>query len=124
MLMKNKIVIIEDSPEIARSIEYILAEDGFEVKTSNSGYDGLAIAASIKPDLILLDIVMPGASGYEILEKIKEHPKLKEVPVIIFSNLPREDNENLIGETGAADYFAKSETDPQDLVAKIKKYLS
>ena len=120
---KKKILIIEDEAIIIKSVSYFLVNAGFEVLFALNPQEGLQKAEEEQPSLILLDIVMPGLNGYQVLAQLKKNKSTAHIPVIILSALSRESDilEGL--ERGANDYLTKPFS-PEILLSKIKKVLS
>jgi DNA-binding response OmpR family regulator len=100
-----------------------LVHFGFEVKGALDGEEGLKMALDYKPDVILLDIMMPGMDGWQVLEKLKENAETRSIPVVIFTAREYSNGKALAIKNGAADYAAKP-FEPQDLVAILEKQLS
>jgi len=120
--MKEKILIIEDDKDLISLIEYNLKLEGFIVLKSNNGEDGLILAKEEKPDLILLDWMLPILSGIEVLQSIKQNKDTKYIP-IIFITAKGEESDRIRGlDTGADDYIVKPFS-PKELVARIKANL-
>ncbi|RLE02534.1 MAG: hypothetical protein DRJ11_06915 [Candidatus Aminicenantes bacterium] len=120
---RPKILIIEDESIIIKSVSYFLINAGYEVIFALSPQEGLRKAFQEQPDLILLDIVMPGLNGYQVLDQLKKEARTAKIPVIILSALSREADilEGL--DRGATDYLTKPFS-PEILLSKIKKVLS
>ena len=119
-----KVLLIEDDPLVVRMYQKVLSFEGFEIESAPNGKEGLEKAKEIKPDLIFLDIMMPKMNGIEVLERIKADPKIKDIPVIMLTNLSgTHDAENAM-EKGAFSYMVKSEHKPKDIAAKAKEFLS
>ena len=118
----KRILIIEDESIIVKSTAYFLAQENYSVGYSLRAEMGLEKVRTEKPDLILLDIMMPGMDGYQLLSALKQEGETKDIPVIILSSLSRESDilEGL--ERGAADYITKPFSPPV-LISKIKKIL-
>lgn len=121
MNKKNKILIIEDEEFLADVLETKLKNEGYDVLAAGDGREGYTKIESWKPDLILLDIVMPKLNGYEVLEKMYDEGM--KIPVIIISNSGQPVELEKIKKLGAVDYLIKTEFDPQEVVDKIEKYL-
>ena len=118
----KKILIVEDDKDIISLIEYNLKLAGFNILVSNNGENGLLIAKEEKPDLILLDWMLPILSGIEILQRLKNNKDTKSIP-IIFITAKGEESDRIRGlDTGADDYIVKPFS-PQELVARIKANL-
>jgi CheY-like chemotaxis protein len=118
----HKILIIEDESIILKSISYFLIQEKFSVLFSLNAEDGLSKTLNEKPDLIILDIMMPGMNGYQFLSRLKKNKEISHIPVIILSSLSRESDILQGLERGAADYLTKPFS-PKVLLSKIHKIL-
>ena len=123
MEKNKKILIIEDELFLLEMYEMRLKTAGFEILTATEGKEGIHLAVEEKPDLIILDIVMPGISGYDVLKMMKKDPDIKDIPVLIFSNLGQEEEIEKGKRLGADDYVVKTNVTPAQLVAKVEKML-
>ena len=121
---KTTILFIEDDITLSQIASDRLRHEGYQVYTVFDGPDGLNVAANMHPDLILLDIIMPVMNGFEVLQKLKADPKLKSIPVIIFSNLAQEKDMARGRELGAIDFLVKANFTPALLVERIEKILN
>ena len=120
--MTRKIVLAEDEPQIARLIEFKLKKEGYEVTWKENGEEALKAIKADKPDLILLDVMMPVMDGYEVLRRLKEDEDLKSIPVIMLTARAQEkDVVKGIG-SGAEDYITKP-FHPAELLARVKRIL-
>ncbi|OGY23488.1 MAG: hypothetical protein A2172_04720 [Candidatus Woykebacteria bacterium RBG_13_40_15] len=120
---KIKILLIEDEREVAELYRLKLSLDGYDVKIAENGRDGLDKAFSGQPELIFLDIKMPGMDGFDVLKELRASSKTKNTPVIILSNL---DEQELIEKgltLGANEYLIKSQFTPEGISNKIKDWL-
>ena len=117
------VLVIDDERIATRSLEHFLGQKGITVVSCRQAQEGLNQAMSIGPDLILLDILMPGMNGYQLLTELKRHKVTERIPVIIISSLSREADilEGL--EKGANDFIVKPYS-PQILLSKVTKHLS
>ncbi len=116
---KNQcVLVVDDHPKVLRFIEIDLKLRGFKVIATTSGEEALELVKSAKPDIMLLDIIMPGIDGFEVLKKLRVFTQL---PVIAFSASPGNQDEAL--RLGASDFMPKP-FDPDDMVRKIKALLS
>jgi|APSaa5957512622_1039677.scaffolds.fasta_scaffold70783_2 CheY-like chemotaxis protein len=86
MMVDGNILIIDDEPDLLEVMRGRLESEGYEVITSSDGSNGIEKAKSHLPDLIIIDVMMPGIDGFEVLEKIKEYDETKRIPVLIFSS--------------------------------------
>jgi DNA-binding response OmpR family regulator len=103
-----KILLIDDSRFLRRAIERTLTKAGYEVISSGDGEEGLRLAAATNPDLILLDMMLPGLDGVCVLRRLKEGPSTIRIPVIVLSGLSQNNEAKLMRE-GAAKYVEKSD---------------
>lgn len=119
----KKILIIEDDPFLQSMYVTKLEASGYEVVSEEDGAKGFSSAQSEKPDLILLDILLPGKDGFEILEELKQDADAEKIPVILLTNLgQRKDIERGL-ELGAVDYLIKAHFTPSEVIAKIESVL-
>jgi two-component system, OmpR family, alkaline phosphatase synthesis response regulator PhoP len=117
-----KILLIEDDKFLRTVLEKKLSNEGFEVVSAVDGDEALEKIIADKPDIILLDIILPKKSGFLVLENIKKDPELKKIPVIIISNLGQEEDVKKGLLLGATEYFVKAKVSLDDVVKKIKEY--
>lgn len=115
---KQCVLVVDDHPKVLRFIEIDLKLCGFEVITATSGNEALELVNSTKPDIVLLDIIMPGMDGFEVLRKLRDFTQL---PVIAFSASPGNYDEAM--RLGANDFVAKP-FQPDEMVKRIKALLS
>jgi CheY-like chemotaxis protein len=119
---KKKVLVIEDEPDIAGGLEARLDLEGYKVVIAKDGQEGVERARAEKPDLILLDIMIPLLNGYDVLNLLKSDPHTKGIPVIVLTALPHvEDAENAF-QAGAEDFINKPYTNER-LMQKVYKYL-
>jgi len=123
MKSTKKILLIEDDPFISDVYITNLKNNGFEVLLANDGESGLDIIKKEKFDLVLLDLLLPKIDGFEILRNIKKDPALKDIPVIILTNLGEKENIERGKELGAVDYLVKINFTPKEVIEKINSYL-
>jgi len=121
--MANKILIIEDEKILAGMYQEKFKIAGFKVFLAGDAEEGLVLAKKEKPDLILLDILLPRGNGIFFLEKIKEIAEVSSIPVVAFSNYDDIPTKQKAKELGARDYLIKTNFTPEEVVNKIKKYL-
>jgi len=120
--MKKRILIIEDHPETSEMMARMLELEGYEVLIASDGKMGIEKTLSEKPNLILLDVMLPGMSGFEVCEKLKSDPKTSQIPIIIVSIRAAEESIRKGKSLGANDYLPKP-FDPAKLLELVKKYL-
>lgn len=118
---KQKILIIEDNPDLEAMFGIAFGLD-FEVQTSEDGIRGIAKAGEFKPDLILLDLMMPQMDGYEVLQALKNNSALESV-IVINSNLTSQRDIDKAMDMGADYFFKKSDHTPFQIVDKVKEIL-
>ncbi len=121
--MPQKILIIEDDKFLRELIVQKLKKENFEVSEAVDGEEGIKRIKEEKPGLVLLDLILPGIDGFEVLSQMKEDSTVKSIPVIILSNLgQREDIEKGL-KLGAIDYLIKAHFTPGEIIDKIKSIL-
>jgi len=119
-----KILLVEDEELLRNLYRRKLELANFEVEIAENGRDGLAKARESKPDLILLDIIMPGLNGIDALKEIKVDPDLKAIPVIMLTNVESiASKEECLG-AGSTGYIIKSSSTPSDVLQQVKDILS
>jgi len=117
--MAQNILIIEDDSFLRDLLKKKLKSFGFGVLEAVDGDKGLKKVKEEKPDLILLDLLLPTTDGFEVLSKIKQDPTTSSIPVIILSNLGQKEDVDKGLSLGAMDYLIKAQSTPDDIVAKI-----
>lgn len=124
----KKILFIEDEPALQRTFGEILKQEGYEMISALDGDVGLRLAnppaGGKKPDLILLDLILPRVHGFEVLKKLKEDPETKEIPIIVLTNLEGIGDVDKAIELGATTYLVKAQYSLEEVIEKIKKALS
>lgn len=120
---KKKILIVEDEATLQKALTEFLTAEGFEVLSALDGEKGLELAKSGKPDLVILDIILPKKDGYEVLTEIKSREDTKDIPVILLTNLESPENIDKAFEKGASTYLVKSNYKLEEVVKKIKETL-
>ena len=113
-----RILVVEDERDIAALVTYHLTREGYRVRTAEGGHEALAALSAERPDLIILDLMLPGFSGYEVLSEVRRRAELTEVPVIVLT-ARREESDRIKGlELGADDYLTKPFS-PRELVLRV-----
>jgi DNA-binding response OmpR family regulator len=105
--MAKKIMVVDDEPYIARVIKFKLEQEGYNVISANDGQTGLQKIREEKPDLVLLDVMMPGLSGYDVCQQLKQDPALAGIPVVILTAKGQERDREQGLNMGASDYITK-----------------
>ncbi len=118
-----KILIVEDDKFLRGLIVQKLDREGYTVIEAIDGEDGIKKVEEEKPNLVLLDLIMPGVDGFQVLKKIKSDPKLQSIPVIILSNLGQEEDIQKGLAAGACDFLIKAHNTLEEIVAKIQNTL-
>ena len=121
---KVKVLIIEDDSFILDMYKIKFESLNFEVISASDGEMGLKILEKEKPDIILLDIIIPKIDGFNVLKMIKNNPALEKIPVILLTNLGQRENIEKGLELGAASYIIKAHFTPTEIVKKIKEVLN
>lgn len=121
--MFKKILLIEDDKFLRELMSKKLITLGYDVVSAADGESGLVMIKETKPDVVLLDLILPGINGFEVLEKAKQDPETVNIPVVILSNLGQgEDIEKGLA-LGAKDFLVKAHFTPQEIVNKLKSIL-
>lgn len=120
---KMTMLIVEDDEVLLRALYLTFHGNDYTIATASDGDTGLKMVGRIKPNIILLDLLLPKMSGLDFLKYAKADPAIKAIPVIVLSNLGDQDNIAKARELGAIDYFVKSGTDLTVLQSKIAKIL-
>ena len=120
--MKEKILIVEDDKDIIKMLEYNLKKEGFKVIAAHDGEDALDLALRQYPDLILLDLMLPGIDGLEVCKTLKNESKTSLIPIIMLTAKSQESDKVVGLELGADDYITKPFS-PRELIARIKAVL-
>ncbi len=123
MSTKKKILLAEDDNFISTAYKDGLTRAGFEVVTAVDGDITLEKLKGDKPDLLLLDIIMPGKNGFDVLEAMKKEPTLTKIPVIILSNLGQDSDIKKGKELGVEDYLIKSDHSMKEVIEKVTSVL-
>ncbi len=119
----SKILVVEDDKFLREMITRKLNKEGYQVSQAVDGKEGLKKIKEIRPDLILLDLIMPGVGGFEVLEKIKDNPELEEIPVVILSNLGQKSEVERGLNLGAEDFLIKAHFTPKEIIKKVKEII-
>jgi DNA-binding response OmpR family regulator len=121
---KSKILLIEDDNSLAEMYRQKFSLEGFEISVARSGSEGLQMALSNKPNLILLDILLPEMDGMTLMKKLRDDPWGKDVPIIILTNLDANDRIlKGVMEGHPAYYLMKSNSEPSTVVDKVRELL-
>ncbi len=121
--MNRKILVVEDDPSASRLVGFTLEQEGYQVITASDGLEGVRKARDEHPDLIILDIMLPGLDGYEVCQQLRKEPETAKLPILMLSAKAREIDKDTGLKIGADDYLAKP-ADPSTIVAKVKALLA
>jgi len=119
----KKILLIEDEEIMIDLLKRKLTSEDYEVSIARDGEEGLKKMKEVKPNLILLDIIMPKMGGFEVMEEMQKDKNLKDIPIIVISNSGQPVELDRAQKLGAKDWLIKTEFDPQEVIEKIKKQI-
>lgn len=120
--MSKRILVVEDHEENRRLLHDLLTNTGYEMIEAVSGEEGLTCAETHAPDLILMDIQLPGLDGYEVTRRLKSNPVLRHIPIIVVTSYALSGDEAKAAQAGSDAYVAKPFS-PRELLAKIREFL-
>ncbi len=121
--MAKKILIVEDEEILLDLLQKRLKKEGYDVLLARNGEEGLKMIKEERPDLVLLDIIMPKMSGFQVMEEMNKEESLKEIPVIIISNSGQPVEIGRAQQLGAKDWLIKTEFDPKEVLEKVVKQI-
>ncbi|TSA46017.1 response regulator [bacterium] len=124
MAEKQKILVVEDEEILLTALKEELLSGGYEVEGAADGIEGLEKTKTFRPELILLDLVMPKMDGMEMLQKLKADSEIRDIPVVILTNLSDYERISEALSLGAMDYLVKANYKLEDLLEKVKTVLS
>jgi DNA-binding response OmpR family regulator len=120
--MSQRILIVDDEKNILRMVGYLLEREGYKISVATTGMQALEKIGAEKPDLVILDIMMPDMSGFDVCQRIRGNPETVHLPIIMFSALSDSKNENRGFEAGADEYLTKL-VDPEKIKARVASLL-
>lgn len=120
---KQKVLIIEDDKFLRELISQKLMKENYETSEAIDGEEGIKKIKEEKPHLVLLDLILPGIDGFEVLSRMRDDPVVSSIPVIILSNLGQKEDVEKGLKLGAADYLIKAHFTPGEIIEKIKNIL-
>ncbi|HET6577828.1 MAG TPA: response regulator [Gemmatimonadales bacterium] len=120
--MTHRILVVDDEPDITALVAYHLAKAGFRVSTAHNGPDALAAAREERPDMIILDLMLPGISGYDVLAELRQREETRDVGVILLT-ARREEPDRIRGLTLGADDYLTKPFSPQELSLRVRNVL-
>ena len=121
--LAQKILIVEDDKFLRDLIQQKLNKEGFATVVAIDGEEGVRMAQAESPHLILLDLILPGIDGFEVLKRLKEDQKTSSIPVIVLSNLGQKEDIEKTLKNGAEDFMVKAHFTPSEIVTKIRSTL-
>jgi two-component system cell cycle response regulator DivK len=121
--MSKRILVVEDQEDNRRILRDLLASVGYEMIEAVTGEEGIALAEAQRPDLILMDIQLPGVDGYEATRRIKANDALRHIPIIAVTSYALSGDDTKALEAGCDAYIAKPYS-PRELLAKIRQYVA
>jgi two-component system alkaline phosphatase synthesis response regulator PhoP len=123
ILISKRILIVEDDPSVLRATSYILEKEGYEVISAQNGLEGLKKARESSPDLLILDVMLPGIDGFEICHSLRGEPQTAKLPILMFSAKSQESDKATGLKVGADEYITKP-VDREVLLNKVAAWLS
>lgn len=121
--MAKKILIIEDDPAISRLVDYSLKHEGYDVVAATNGLEGIRKAQYEAPDLVILDVMLPGMDGFEICHRLRAESETSQLPILMFSAKAQEIDKDTGLKVGADDYLPKPAA-PAEIVNRVEKLLA
>jgi DNA-binding response OmpR family regulator len=121
--MEEKILVIEDDPATSRLVDYSLRHEGYQVITASNGLEGIRKAHDESPDLIILDVMLPGMDGFEICHRLRAESDTVKLPILMFSAKAQEIDKDTGLKVGADDYLPKPAA-PAEILDRVGKLLS
>ncbi len=115
--------MVEDDEYLAKAYDFFLKAEGFTVTLVMNGTEVIKTALAVRPDIILLDLIIPGLNGFEVLARLKRNSKLKKIPVIIVSNLGQESDIRECRHLGAVDFLVKSDYSMKEVLSRVEREL-
>jgi two-component system alkaline phosphatase synthesis response regulator PhoP len=126
--MAKKILIVDDDPDLVDAVSTILESKGYELVKAYGGVEGLKKAKAERPDLIILDVMMPDKDGYEVCKELKANEKYRSIPILLLtavvSNIPTSRYTQQMGMETEADDFVDKPVEPKELVKRVEALLS
>lgn len=119
----KKVLLVEDDPLILKMYQAKFQNEGYKVSVAEDGVHGLSMVTEEKPDIILLDIMMPQMSGIDFLKKLRATESGKNIPVLVLTNLSEKTEEQDAVSLGVKEYLLKASLTPAEIVEKVKKYV-
>jgi len=119
----KKILLVEDDQTLSETYTERFTAEGFELKSAKNGEEAMALALAFKPDLILLDIMMPKVSGFDVIDILRNTPETADIKIIVLSALGQQEDIDKAKSLGANDYLVKSQVVLADIVDRVRQHL-
>lgn len=120
---KKKVMIVEDDTVLANALSLALEDQGYQISLATDGEEAERMILAEKPDLILLDLLLPIKNGFEVLKVVRQNPDTKNISVVILTNFEQETSIDEGMRLGAKDYIVKANIDIKDIPGIVKKYM-
>lgn len=120
---KKRVMIVEDDALLAKAIASAVIDSGFEITVVPDGLEALDMVKVFKPHLILLDLILPGLDGFEVMKRLKNDSQTDKIPIFVVSNLASASDVKSVKVLGAEEYFIKANTELESIVRTVKKRL-
>ena len=121
---RMNLLVVEDEPFLRDLLLMKFKQEGIDVQYTQDGDEALQIASQVQPDAVLLDLVLPGMSGFEILEKLKLDDTTKDIPVIVLSNLGQDSDIKRCKQLGAVDVLIKAHSSPSAIIRRVREVIN
>jgi CheY-like chemotaxis protein len=118
----NKILLIEDDPVLQEMYKDKFVQEGFEIHIALDGQEGITLMKHVKPDVVLLDLILPKMTGFSVLDIVNRDPEVNTIPVIVMTNIFA-DGEDLVKNHGVKSFVLKSNTTPEQILIKVKRLI-
>lgn len=119
----TRILFIEDEPTLQKTLGEALKREGYKIQTAFDGKAGLEMIKTDKPDLVLLDLILPKMDGFAVLQEMKKDPEIADIPVIVLTNLEGTTDVERVLDLGATTFLVKANYELKEVVAKVKQAL-
>jgi len=120
----TKVLIVEDEEALSSIVKEEFKNQGYDAKIAKDGEEALKMAKSFRPNILLLDLILPKKGGLDVLKELKADDELKNIPVIVLSNLAEDESIKKALVLGATDYFVKTQHSIYEVIEKVQKYIS
>jgi len=121
--MSSKILIVDDTAELLFFLDYIFQRNDFEVVTAANGKDAIRLARETNPDVLLIDVMMPGIDGLEVCRQLRQDPDMRDVPILLYSAAVGEEIRQKAVDAGANEFLGKT-MNHEELVTKVRDWLA